>query len=132
MSSYSNAVSSNTALGAAVIFCAFSLGSFLGLQLNLYLEVACAARGACYGNDGMIFTLSLIHPLVINLFFSSIMLAALSIPLIISIPFSQLRSAHLIDYTKLYEIKVLGAILLLNAALLLLLSFPLMIFFIGV
>lgn len=128
----SNATSSHTGLGAAVIFCSVCIGSLIGIQLDLYLEIACVVRGSCYGNEGLIFTLSLIHPLVMKLFFSALILALLSLPLVFAIPFEKLRSIGILSYSALYQIKVLGSALILTSFILLFLSLPIMVFFINV
>ena len=127
-----NTTSSPTGLGMAVIFCSVCIGSLIGIQLDQYLEIACVVRGSCYGNEGLIFTVSLIHPLVMKLFFSAIILALLSLPLVFSVPFEKLRSIEILSYSALHQIKALGSALLLTAFILLLASLPIMVFFINV
>lgn len=125
-------VSQHIALCATVFFSSACLGSFIGLQLDLYLDVACAVRGSCYGNEGIIFYTSLVHPLVLKLFFSSAVLMLLSTFLILSKPFKDMQLAGLFSENAVHQIKNLGVILLMVGGGLLALSVLFMAYFIRV
>ena len=124
---YSSALSEQRRLMIFTLFASLCIGGFIGLQLDQYLDIMCVERGTCYGMDeGFVFNASLIHPMVIKLFLSSIILIAASAAIKSLVPFSSLKSVGIISENDIDQIKQLYTVLLFTGSIFLLLSLPLM------
>jgi len=132
MVGFSAAIAEQRALMVFLIFVSICIGSFIGLQLDQYLDIACVVRGTCYGDEGMIYSASLIHPMVFKLLFSSLVLMAMALSIKAFTPFEMLRSTGLFSELNIAHIKKLASILFASGGLFLLLSLPLMVYSLSV
>jgi hypothetical protein len=132
MMGFSAAINEQRPLTAILVFSSLCIGSFIGLQLDQYLNFACLVRGTCYGDEGFIYSASLIHPMVFKLLFSSLVMMALALSLKIFTPFEALKSTGFVSEQNTTDIKKLGTILFALGGFFLLLSLPLMVYSISV
>lgn len=132
LSAYSTAIAQHKPLGIMTVVASLSIGGYIGLQLDQFLNIACAVRGTCYGEEGFIYSASLIHPMVFKLFFSALAMMTFSILIAKALPFDSMKTADLLDETGALNIKRLGSALFLIGGVFLLLSMPLMIYSLSV
>ncbi len=132
MVGFSAAIAEQRALMVFSIFASLCIGSFIGLQLDQYLDIACVVRGTCYGDEGMIYSASLIHPMVFKLLFSSLVLMAMALSIKAFTPFEMLRSTGLFSELNIAHIKKSASVLFASGGLFLLLSLPLMVYTLSV
>lgn len=119
---YSSAVSEQPRIAMFTIFLSVCIGSFVGLQILQYVDIMCAVRGTCYGNEGFVHSASLMHPLAISLFFSSIVLIVASWAVKSLAPFSSLIEVGLISESTVNQIKHTETVLLFLGGVFLLFS----------
>ena len=113
LSNYSSATSDQSKLMIFSLFASLCIGSFIGHQFEQFLDVMCAMRGTCYGNDhGFIYNSSLIHPIAIKLFLSSLVLILASATIKLSMPFSALKAAGIISEKDVLQIGKLYTVLI--------------------
>ena len=124
---YSGVLSDKLTLTLAVLFSALCMGGLIGLQLDHFLEIKCAVRGTCYGNDSFAYNASLIHPMVIKLFLSSIALMGVSLLLKSGLLFSSLKTAGVMSEADVVHVKKIASVLLSLGGVFLLLSIPLIV-----
>ncbi|MBL4607098.1 MAG: hypothetical protein JKY01_04640 [Pseudomonadales bacterium] len=132
LTNFSTAINQQQALAATLLFSSLCIGSFIGLQLDQYLDIACVVRGTCYGDDGIILSASLIHPMVFKMFFSSVVMIILALLLKVFTPFESLKQAGIISVSSATNIKKVGTGLIVAGAVFLLLSMPLMVYSLSV
>jgi len=102
-------------------------GGLIGLQLDYFLEIKCAVRGTCYGDDSFAYNASLVHPLVIKLFLSSIALMGVSLLLKSGLLFNSLKTAGVMSESDGVHVKKMASALLNLGGIFLLLSIPLIV-----
>ena len=124
---YSGVLSGKLTLTLAVLFSALCMGGLIGLQLDHFLEIKCAVRGTCYGDDSFAYNASLIHPLVIKLFLSSIALMGVSLLLKSGLLFDSLKTAGVMSEADVVHVKKMASALLNLGGIFLLLSIPLIV-----
>lgn len=132
MVGFSAAIAEQRALMVFLVFAALCIGSFIGLQLDQYLDIACVVRGTCYGDEGLIYSASLIHPMVFKLLFSSLVLMVMTLLLKVFTPFEMLQSTGLFSELNISHIKKSASILFALGGFFLLLSLPLMVYSLSV
>lgn len=132
MIGFSGAISEQRMLMVFLIFASLCIGSFIGLQLDQYLDIACVVRGTCYGEEGIIYSASLIHPMVFKLLFSSLVLMAIALSLKVLTPFEMLKSTGIFSELNIAHIKKLASVLFASGGFFLLLSLPLMVYTLSV
>ncbi|HEX4974578.1 MAG TPA: hypothetical protein VFV48_01715 [Pseudomonadales bacterium] len=111
---YSEAINDQLTMGVLIFVSSLSIGSFLGLQLSNYIEIMCATRGTCYGEEsGFVYYASLIHPLLIKLCFSAVLLMLFSHFLKTLVPFHMLKAVGLIADKTEKQFRLLTRVTLL-------------------
>lgn len=129
ISTYSSAVSEQRKLMLYTVFASLCIGGFIGHQLQQFLEIMCAVRGTCYGNEeGFIYQTSLIHPIAIKLFTASIVLMSASVLMKLLMPVSALKIAGIMSSKDLLEVEKLYTVLFFTGSIFLIISLPLMFF----
>ncbi|MBV1873001.1 MAG: hypothetical protein KUG83_10685 [Gammaproteobacteria bacterium] len=119
---YSSAVSEQSRIAIFTVFFSMCIGSFVGLQILQYVDIMCAVRGTCYGNEGFAHNASLMHPLAISLFFSSVVLIATAWAVKSLAPFRSLIEVSLISESTVNQIKQAETVLLFVGGVFLLFS----------
>lgn len=112
----------NSNFAVILAFTSLCIGSFIGLQLQSYIDVMCVMRGECYGRMDWIHVVSLIHPVILCLFFSAavLMIFSISSPRVLplnsiqSVGFMRTTSAQTLKKTSLLMLSVSIAFIILS------------------
>lgn len=125
---YSKTFTSQSAFAVTIIFLSICVGGLFGVQLDYFLEIKCAVRGTCYGDQDLVHHISPIHPGVVKLFLSSLALMGISSLVKSGLFFKLFKSADLLTDSASKGLKNLGKNLFVLGGIFVLMSFPLMTF----
>ena len=125
---FSEAMAEQRSIMVFLIFSSLCIGSFIGLQLDQYIDIACAVRGTCYGDEGLIHSASLVHPMIFKLLFSSMVVMIFALLLKTATPFEKLKSTGFYSENNVTQLKNLGTVLFILGGIFLMLCLPLMVY----
>ena len=111
----------NSNFAVILAFTSLCIGSFIGLQLQSYIDVMCVMRGECYGRMDWIHVVSLIHPVVLCLFFSAAVLMIFSVSSARIFPLNSIQSVGFMHNTSAQALKK-TSLLMLSASIALIIT----------